>query len=183
MSSPRSPYRLLLPALVLLFILISVAEVWVLTAVGTLIGVVPTVMILIAEALVGSWLLRREGRKSWQALVAAYGSGRMPTGQLADAALVLTGGTLLIVPGFFTDLLGLVFMVPFTRRLSRKGLGWLVARYLAGNGMTLGQFQARGNPSQTASNPSIVKGEVVEDQQNDEQPRPEPTATQPPADS
>ena len=91
--------RLLLPLLVMGFILISVAEVWLLTAVGSRIGVPWTLAILVAEALVGSWLMRREGRKAWAALSDAYATGKMPTGQLADAALVLVGGIMLILPG------------------------------------------------------------------------------------
>lgn len=168
MNGPKGFYRLLLPALVAAFIIISVAEVWLLTTVGSVIGVLPTLLILIAEALVGAWLLRREGRKSWQALVTAYEAGRVPTGQLADAALVLAGGIMIILPGFFTDVIGLVFLLPFTRRLARKALGWLVGRSISYSEMNPPTFQSK-------SGPGVVPGEVVEDNGPTKGPKPDQT--------
>ncbi len=147
---------MLLPALVVSFIVVSVAEVWLLTIVGGWIGVPWTLVILIGEALVGSWLLRREGRKSWDALVAAYQAGRTPTGHLADAALVLAGGIMLILPGFFTDVIGLVFLLPLTRPLARRALGLLVARSVARSGLNADGLRAKNTTS-------VVRGEVVEE--------------------
>lgn len=155
MRNPQGAYRLILPAMVIAFIVISIAEVWLLTIVGGWIGVPWTLAILVAEALIGSWLLRSEGRKSWSALVQAYEAGRVPTGQLADAALVLVGGIMLILPGFFTDVIGLVFLLPFTRPLARKAVGWVVARSVARTGIDVRRFSAR-------SGPGVVPGEVVE---------------------
>lgn len=167
MNSPRGAYRLLLPALVVSFIVVSVAEVWLLTIVGGWIGVPWTLLILIVEALVGAWLLRREGRKSWDALVAAYQAGRTPTGHLADAALVLAGGIMLILPGFFTDFIGLIFLLPLTRPLARRALGWLVARSVARSGLSLSHLQAK-NVS------GVVPGEVVENAPQPPKPQPSP---------
>jgi UPF0716 protein FxsA len=155
-KNPQGAYRLLLPALAVAFILISVAEVWLLTLVGSWIGVGWTLLILVAEAFVGAWLLRREGRKSWSALARAYEDGRTPTGHLADAALVLAGGIMLILPGFFTDIIGLIFLLPFTRPLARKGLGWLVAWQVSRAGLNLGS-------AQTKYAPGVVPGEVVDE--------------------
>ncbi len=148
--------RLLLPLLVMGFILISVAEVWLLTAVGSRIGVPWTLAILVAEALVGTWLMRREGRKAWAALSDAYTTGKMPTGQLADAALVLVGGIMLILPGFFTDAIGLVCLLPFTRPLARRLIGLILARQVAKQGLDLGVMKARFAPE------TVVKGETVD---------------------
>ncbi len=156
MKNPQGAYRLLLPALVISFILISVAEVWLLTLVGGWIGLGWTLLILVAEAFLGAWLLRREGRKSWSALAKAYEAGRTPTGHLADAALVLAGGIMLILPGFFTDIIGLVFLLPFTRPLARKALGWVVARQMSRAGLDLGSALPKNAPG-------VVPGEVVED--------------------
>jgi UPF0716 protein FxsA len=165
-KNPQGAYRLLLPMMVVAFIAISIAEVWLLTLVGGWIGVPWTLAILVAEALVGSWLLRREGRKSWSALVAAYQAGRVPTGQLADAALVLVGGIMLILPGFFTDIIGLIFLLPFTRPLARKALGWLVARSVARAGVDVGGLRARPGPG-------VVPGEVVDQPPKKGDPGPE----------
>lgn len=148
--------RLLLPLLVVAFILISVAEVWLLTAVGSRIGVPWTLAILVVEALVGAWLMRREGRKAWAALTDAYATGRMPTGQLADAALILVGGIMLILPGFFTDVLGLVCLLPVTRPLARRLIGVLVARHAARQGIDFGVLRAKFDPG------TVIKGETVD---------------------
>jgi UPF0716 protein FxsA len=171
-GSPAAPRRWLLPALVAGFILVSVVEVWLLTLVGERIGLVPTLAILVAEALVGAWLLRREGSKAWRALIDAYGTGRMPTGQLADAALVLVGGIMLILPGFFTDLIGLVFLLPWTRPLARRAIGFLVARHAARSGLDLGGMRATyhqgtvitgetvDGPPASEPDPEVIRGEI-----------------------
>ena len=148
--------RLLLPLLVIGFILVSVAEVWLLTAVGHIIGVPWTLAILVAEALVGVWLMRREGRKAWAALTDAYATGKMPTGQLADAALVLVGGIMLILPGFFTDVIGLVCLLPFSRPIARRLIGLLLARQVAKQGLDLGVMKARFAPG------TVITGETVD---------------------
>jgi UPF0716 protein FxsA len=166
LKNPQGAYRLLLPALIIIFILVSVAEVWLLTIVGGWIGVPWTLVILIAEALVGAWLLRSEGRKSWTALWTAYEAGRTPTGHLADAALVLAGGIMLILPGFFTDVIGLIFLLPFTRPLARKALGWVVARAVARSGIDVSGLRARRDPG-------VVPGEVVDDSATKDQPGPD----------
>lgn len=158
--------RWLLPGLVAAFILVSILEVWLLTLVGSAIGLVPTLIILVVEAAIGAFLLRREGRKSWTALVAAYQEGRVPTGQLADAALVLVGGIMLILPGFFTDIIGLGFLLPFTRPLVRKALGSAVATQASRSGFNLGAVQARYAPG-------TVPGAVVDEPAS--KPKPDPT--------
>lgn len=150
--------RWLLPLLVVGFILISVAEVWLLTAVGTHIGLGWTLAILIAEALVGAWLMQREGSKAWNALWQAISLGRMPSGQLADAALILVGGILLILPGFFTDVIGLAFLLPATRPLVRRGLGLLIARSASHAGIDL------SGRSGTFAAGTVVPGETVPDE-------------------
>lgn len=157
--------RWLLPALVVGFITISIAEVWLLTTVGQLIGVLPTLAILIAEALLGTWLLRREGTKAWRALVDAYGTGRMPSGQLADAALVLVGGIMLILPGFFTDVIGLACLLPWTRPLARRAIGMLIARQAARTGLDL------RIPRSQFDSGTVVEGQTVDQPPPSDDPR------------
>jgi UPF0716 protein FxsA len=159
--------RWLLPVLAVGFILLSILEVWLLTVVGSTIGLAPTLIILIVEAAIGAFLLRREGRKSWAALVDAYQQGRVPTGQLADAALVLVGGIMLILPGFFTDIVGLAFLLPPTRPLVRKALGWMVATQASRSGFDIGVIRAQHAPG-------TVPGTVVEDTSKPS-PKPDPT--------
>lgn len=110
-------------------------EIAVIVWVGSQIGGWPTLGLLLAESALGAWLVRREGSRTWSALAAALRSGRMPSRQLADAALVLVGGVLLLTPGFLTDLVGFAFILPVTRPLARGVLEVAVARrLLAGSG-------------------------------------------------
>jgi UPF0716 protein FxsA len=158
MTSPApGRRRLFLPVLVVVFILVSVAEVWLLTAVGSRIGVLPTLAILVGEALLGAWLLRREGSKAWRALVDAYSTGRLPSGQLADAALVLVGGMMLILPGFFTDILGLACLLPWTRPLARRVVGLLIARHTT----TVAWVDISGQRSPYDAG-TVISGQTVE---------------------
>ncbi len=86
----------------------------------------------------------------------AYSTGKMPTGQLADAALVLVGGIMLILPGFFTDIIGLVCLLPFTRPLARRLIGLVLARQVAKSGLDVGVMRAHFAPD------TVIKGETVD---------------------
>ena len=89
--------------------------------------------------------------------MARFASGTMPTDELADAALVLVGGVLLMVPGFITDIFGLFFLLPFTRPLARRLLGYVVARRVAAMGVDVAVIRAQTDRT------NIVPGEVVDD--------------------
>ena len=117
--------------LVLLFLVVPVVEIYVIVQVGQVIGAWPTVALLLVESLLGAWLVKREGRRAWQVLKSAAQTGRLPGRELADAGLVLVGGTLLLTPGFVTDVFGFFFVLPFTRPLARRLLGWVLARRAA----------------------------------------------------
>ncbi|WP_113702497.1 FxsA family protein [Nonomuraea lactucae] len=114
--------------LFLAFLIVPVLEIWLLIQVGSVIGGWQTVALLIADSLLGAWLVRREGRRAWRALQEALQSGRMPDRELGDAALILVGGALLVTPGFFTDLAGFLCVLPFTRPLMRRLGAWFFER-------------------------------------------------------
>ena len=116
--------------MVLLLIVVPTLEIAVIIGVGRVIGPWPTVALLLLESALGAWLVKREGGRTWSALATAINSGQMPSRQLADAALVLVGGTLLLTPGFLTDLVGFFFILPFTRPLARRLLETVVTRRL-----------------------------------------------------
>jgi UPF0716 protein FxsA len=111
--------------LVLLFIIVPIAELAVLIQVGQLIGVWWTVAILIADAVIGSMLLRSQTRLAWRRFNEALASMRVPHREVVDGVLVIFGGVLLLTPGFITDIFGLLFLFPPTRILLR---GVLVRR-------------------------------------------------------
>ena len=143
--------------LAVLFILVPLAEVYVLIQVGQVIGALWTVLLLIAISVLGSYLIKREGARAWRALQSALQSHRMPARELADGALILIGGTLLLTPGFLSDVLGLFCILPFTRPLARRLLTGFVTRKFLGD--------AQAEPSGTQQRPgpgSVVQGEVVD---------------------
>ncbi|MDQ2781397.1 MAG: FxsA family protein [Actinomycetota bacterium] len=148
--------------LVLLLLVVPLLEVVVIIAVGRAIGGWPTFALLLAESAFGAWLVRREGSRSWRGLQEALTSGRMPSRQLADAALVLVGGVLLLAPGFLTDVLGFFLVLPFTRPLARGLLEAAVARRLLAG--TVGGWP--GGPAGPAGGAGaagdVIEGQVIE---------------------
>lgn len=110
-------------SLVFLGLLVAaVAELAVLTLVGRAIGVWPLLLILIAEGVLGTWLVRREGAKAWASLRDAQRDPAKSGPALTDAALVLLGAILLILPGFVSDAVGAFFLLPLTRPLARRSV-------------------------------------------------------------
>lgn len=109
----------LLP-IVLLFIAVPIAELYVILQVGDAIGAVPTILILAADSLLGSVLLRSQGRSVWRQFNEAMAQGRIPHRELLDGVAVIFGGAFLITPGFLTDIVGLLLLVPPTRAVIRR---------------------------------------------------------------
>ncbi|HKY13961.1 MAG TPA: FxsA family protein [Microthrixaceae bacterium] len=107
----------------------AVLELWVITLVATQIGAAWTVLALVACSVLGWVLIRREGRGAWRAIQEESAAGRSPDRVIVDAALVLIGGVLLIVPGFVSGLLGLLLLVPPIRSLVRPlAVAWTARR-------------------------------------------------------
>ena len=106
----------------LLLILWPIAELFVAIEVAESIGVLLTVLLLVLGLPLGIWLVRAEGRAAWRRLSVAVTAGRPPAREVLDGALVLAGGALLIVPGFITDVFGLLLLLPPTRWLARIGI-------------------------------------------------------------
>jgi UPF0716 protein FxsA len=105
----------------LLLILWPIAELFVAIKIAEAIGVLLTVILVLAGWPVGMWLARTEGRAAWRRLSAAVAAGRPPGREVIDGALVLVGAVLLIIPGFITDLVGLLLLAP-TRSLARNAI-------------------------------------------------------------
>jgi UPF0716 protein FxsA len=123
--------------LVVLFIVVPIAELFVIIQVGQLIGLWPTLALLLADALLGSLLLRHQGRGAWRRFNAALAERRFPGKEVADGVLIVIGGTLLLTPGFLTDIAGLLLLIPPTRAVARR----LLRRF------TVGRFTVVSMPS------------------------------------
>src|SRR3954452_13302699 len=102
-------------ALIALFVFIPIAELYVIFKVGDLIGILPTLALLVADSLLGSWLMRSQGRAVWNRFQETMQAGRVPHREVIDGVLVIFGGAFLITPGFLTDILGILLLLPPTR--------------------------------------------------------------------
>lgn len=109
-----------MPVLFLAFLVMPLVELWVILQVGEVIGGWWTVLLLVVDSIVGAVIVRREGRRAWSAFRDALTAGRWPADEVAQGALVLVGGALLLTPGFVTDVMGLAFVLPPTRALLAK---------------------------------------------------------------
>jgi UPF0716 protein FxsA len=114
--------------LVLIFIVVPLAELYVIIQVGDAIGLIPTLVLLLADALLGSMLLRHQGRAAWIQFNRALAENRLPHKEVFDGLLVIMGGALLISPGFITDIFGLILLIPPTRAIVRGITSRIVRR-------------------------------------------------------
>jgi UPF0716 protein FxsA len=117
--------------LVLIFILVPLAELYVIIQVGGAIGLGPTLVLLLADALLGSMLLRQQGRAAWVRFNRALAENRLPHKEVFDGVLIIFGGALLITPGFITDIFGLILLIPPTRAIVRGISSRIVRRRMA----------------------------------------------------
>ena len=152
--------------LALVFVVLPVVEIYVIIQIGQAIGAWWTVLLLVADGILGSWLMKHEGGRAWAALREALDDRRMPARELADAALILVGGTLLLTPGFVSDVVGLFCVLPFTRPVARLALTrFLTRKFLTGPGPSPGSADAdqrRPRAQQRPGTDGVVRGEVVD---------------------
>ncbi len=146
--------------LVALFILVPLVEIYVIIQVGQVIGAGWTILLLVLDSILGSWLIRREGSRAWRALREALERGRMPARELADGALILIGGTLMLAPGFVTDGFGILMILPVTRPVFRRLLTNVVATRLVVAGAPGGPDARRPGPGPDGP---VIRGEVVDE--------------------
>lgn len=152
MRRRRTPWTLLLVA----FIVVPLVEIYVIVKIGEVIGPWWTILVLLADAIFGSWLVKREGRKAWRALRTTLAEGRVPSRELSDGMLVLVGGVFMVCPGFVTDIFGAFCILPFTRPYARRVLQRYVARRLTARVVVDGRAAPR------PGHDDVVRGEVVD---------------------
>jgi UPF0716 protein FxsA len=123
----------MLAKLFIIFAVVPVLELYLLIKVGRLIGAWETVSILLAISFAGAWLVRHQGFSILARIQSELAAGRLPTAQLLDGFLLLVGGILLLTPGFLTDLLGLIFLLPAGRYILKQYLQrWMERRLSKG---------------------------------------------------
>ena len=159
----RFPWWLLVVA----FIAVPLVEIYVIIQVGQAIGPWWTILLLIADSVLGSWLVKREGGRAWEALRVALQEGRMPHKELADGILILVGGLLMLTPGFVLDIVGAICILPFTRPIGRRALAGFVSRRLTVTAFPGTASYGGGAPGGPAGpdnrpGPDVVRGDVVD---------------------
>lgn len=132
----------------LLVLIIPFVEMYLLIAVGGLIGALPTILLVVLTAVMGAWLLRQQGFAIWQRLQSSLAQGQIPAYEMVEGPIILVGGALLLTPGFITDLLGFACLMPKIRRK--------IAKYIIENHMVkMGGFP----PANRSNDPSALDGE------------------------
>ena len=119
---------MVLLALLVVFIVVPLAELYVIIKVGEAIGAPLTILILLLDSVLGSMLLRSQGRAVWRRFNETVRAGRVPHSEIIDGVLVIFGGAFLITPGFITDVIGVVLLGPPTRALVRRGVRRAIER-------------------------------------------------------
>ena len=110
-------------ALIAIFVLVPLAELYVIIkVVGPALGAPLTIALLAADSLAGAWLMKSQGRTVWRRFTETLGAGRIPHREIVDGVLIIFGGAFLITPGFITDILGFLLLIPPTRSLFRRSL-------------------------------------------------------------
>jgi UPF0716 protein FxsA len=100
----------------LIVLIIPFAEIYILLQVGGLIGALPTIFLVVFTAVLGSWLLKQQGFATLQRFQDSLSRGTLPALELLEGVLILLGGALLLTPGFITDMIGFVFLIPQLRK-------------------------------------------------------------------
>lgn len=133
----------------LFFLVVPFLEIFLLLKVGSLIGIFPTVFMVVFTAVLGAWMLRRQGLSTWQRLQASLNQGVVPAYEMIEGPILLVGGALLLTPGFFTDALGFACLVPQFRRK--------IARYVIENYMVAPPAGKPHRPGEAGHN--VIEGE------------------------
>jgi UPF0716 protein FxsA len=114
--------------LILIFIVVPLIEILLLIEIGSRIGAFNTILVIVLTAILGASMMRQQGFTIMRNIQRDLSQGRMPTGELINGALVLVGGIVLLTPGFFTDAVGFILLIPATRGFIRKKIQRLIRR-------------------------------------------------------
>ena len=152
----------MVPILATAFILVPLAELAVLIAVGDVIGLLPTLALLLVVSVAGAWLAKREGLAAWRRFQLALANGRVPTVEVADGAMILLAGALLLTPGFLTDVVGILLLLPPTRALARRLAPRLAARRLRRGRRRVVTVDGTARPAGSSTQATWGRAEVAD---------------------
>jgi UPF0716 protein FxsA len=136
----------------LLVLIVPFLEIYLLLQVGGIIGAFPTIFLVVFTAVLGAWLLRQQGFATFQRLQANLAQGKIPAYEMIEGPIILVGGALLLTPGFITDTMGFICLIPQFRR---KIAQYIIENHLVQVG---GQYQW-GRSKET----DVLEGEFRKD--------------------
>ncbi|QHQ36591.1 FxsA family protein [Algicella marina] len=148
--------------LFLLFVAVPIIEIALFIQVGGAIGLLPTLAIVVLTAIVGTLLMRVQGLATLNRLQTSLRSGRNPVDPIAHGALILVAGVLLLTPGFFTDAVGLLLLVPpFRAAVIQAG-----AARMAGKVAMRVQPGAHGPGPEAARSADVIDGDYTVEEED-----------------
>lgn len=140
--------------LFLFFLIVPFLEIYLLLQIGGIVGVMPTVLLVVFTAVLGAWLLRKQGFATFQRFQQSLAKGEIPAYEMIEGPILLVGGALLLTPGFFTDAFGFACLVP---QLRRK-----FAKYMIENHM-ISAFSDPPLQQTKTKQENIIEGEFKQD--------------------
>lgn len=160
--------------MLLLFVLLPLVEIALFVQIGGWLTLWPTLAIVVVTAVAGSWVVRRQGTRAMADLARAVDEMRDPARPMAEGAMILAAGVLLVLPGFFTDTLGITLLLPFVRALILRRLRARVVH--ARSGATMGRQHGAGA---RAGRGGWASGETIDGEYEDVTPGSGPQPTKP----
>lgn len=146
--SPKRKLTIMNPLQIifLVFLTIPFIEIYLLLQIGGIVGVFPTILLVVGTAIVGAGLLRQQGMATWNRLQENLAKGELPAYEMIEGPILLVGGALLLTPGFFTDVIGFACLIPSMRRK--------IAQYIIEKRLAAGVQQPRAEKE-----PDVIEGE------------------------
>ena len=137
----------------LVFLIVPFIEIYLLLQIGGIVGVFPTILLVVSTAIIGAGLLRQQGLATWQRFQDNLQKGEIPAYEMVEGPILLVGGALLLTPGFFTDVIGFACLIPPARKR--------IAQYIIEKRLV----QAGVAPQQQKSKeqPGVIEGEFKRD--------------------
>jgi len=132
----------------LIIVTIPFIEIYLLLQVGGIVGIFPTILLVVTTAIVGAGLLRQQGMATWVRLQENLARGELPAYEMVEGPILLVGGALLLTPGFFTDAIGFACLIPSMRR---KIAQVIIEKQLVG--------AAGGRRPPQSKEPDVIEGE------------------------
>ncbi|HIG66050.1 MAG TPA: FxsA family protein [Methyloprofundus sp.] len=133
----------------LVFLIVPFIEIYLLLQIGGIVGVFPTIALVVTTAIIGANLLRRQGLATLQRFQDSLQRGQIPAYEMVEGPILLVGGALLLTPGFFTDVIGFACLIPSARK---KIAQYIIEKRLVQGGVVPGQQKPKAGPG-------VIEGE------------------------